>query len=65
MSQSDIEPFPPLSPHAHFARKESANTRPRQRRKSSSLGGEIRGDTGAAALATLSEERTPPPQPTG
>ncbi|KAI4726703.1 acyl-CoA-dependent ceramide synthase [Aureobasidium sp. EXF-10728] len=53
-----MEPFPPLSPpkaglDTHGGPPVTMS-KPRPRRKSSSLGGEPRGDTGASALATLS-----------
>ena len=58
MADNKTEPFPPLTPPKTTTAGNGgppvrANA-PRPRRKSSSLGGEPRGDTGAAALATLS-----------
>ncbi|KAI5205274.1 acyl-CoA-dependent ceramide synthase [Aureobasidium subglaciale] len=53
-----MEPFPPLSPPKNAFDTHGgpplSMSKPRPRRKSSSLGGEPRGDTGASALATLS-----------
>jgi hypothetical protein len=52
-----MEPFPPLNPPKGALDAQGppiTMTKPRPRRKSSSLGGEPRGDTGASALATLS-----------
>jgi hypothetical protein len=52
-----MEPFPPLNPPKGALDTQGppvTMTKPRPRRKSSSLGGEPRGDTGASALATLS-----------
>ena len=52
MSDQNLEPFPQVLPPSHAAKSRAGAPRPR--RKSSNLGGEPRGDTGAAALATLS-----------
>ncbi|KAF2838444.1 longevity-assurance protein 1 [Patellaria atrata CBS 101060] len=64
MSESGIEPFPLITPAHTIIRTESKqNGSTRQRRKSSGLGGDPRGDTAVNALATLSD-RTPPLTPT-
>lgn len=57
MADNKMEPFPPLSPPKGAFDKHGGPpvtmSKPRPRRKSSSLGGEPRGDTGVGALATL------------
>ncbi|GAB7354146.1 hypothetical protein MBLNU459_g4705t1 [Dothideomycetes sp. NU459] len=53
MADSTLEPFPSVAAPSRKQPSSSANGRVRPRRKSSSLGGEPRGDTGAAAFATL------------
>ncbi|KAF2015064.1 longevity assurance proteins LAG1/LAC1 [Aaosphaeria arxii CBS 175.79] len=63
MAQSDLEPFPPLSPQPvpQKGKKSSGNVR---RRKSSGLGGELPGDSDVAAFATLSTRPQTPSTPT-
>ncbi|THV66579.1 acyl-CoA-dependent ceramide synthase [Aureobasidium pullulans] len=67
MADNKMEPFPPLSPPKGAFDKHGGPpvtmSKPRPRRKSSSLGGEPRGDTGVGALATLTSlpQRTPTP----
>ncbi|KAK4553918.1 sphingosine N-acyltransferase lag1 [Recurvomyces mirabilis] len=51
-SNSKTEPFPAAVPQSSMARKTSAQNVPRRRRKSSTLGADPRGDTGAGAIAT-------------
>ena len=53
----------PLSTRDSRSRSRESATMPRQRRKSSNLGGELRGDTGAAALSTLEPTPTFPVTP--
>jgi acyl-CoA-dependent ceramide synthase len=62
MASAEIEPFPPLHngfSKPHVPQKERAL----RRRKSSTLGGELPGDSDVAALATLSKG-SPPASPT-
>ncbi|KAK4988773.1 sphingosine N-acyltransferase lag1 [Elasticomyces elasticus] len=57
MSQPGLDPSSAASTQTYVVRNESVKeaSQQRRRRKNSSLGGEPRGDTGAAALATLAE----------
>ena len=65
---TEAEPFPPLSRESSRNRKDlghdekykggvsSGSESIRRRRKSSGLGGELRGDTGAPAVSTLNSQ---------
>ncbi|KAK4966083.1 hypothetical protein LTR28_003280 [Elasticomyces elasticus] len=57
MFQPGLDPSSAASTQTYVVRNESTKdaSQQRRRRKNSSLGGEPRGDTGAAALATLAE----------
>ncbi|KAF2203230.1 longevity assurance proteins LAG1/LAC1 [Delitschia confertaspora ATCC 74209] len=60
MTESSLEPFPPLSPPQHsFRHQASSNGTARRRRKSSGLGSDIPGDSDVAAFATLSQSMNP------
>lgn len=60
MGVKKTEAFPPLTPMPSEQTNGSADAAgARRRRKSSNLGGDPRGDTGAGALATRQQEMSP------